>query len=247
MNLLEAFLFVLSFWRPAFISSRLFNTAKEYACAIVGRFGGKKTLTNVSISLGQTDSKPSAIYKFFSLLKWTPDDLFNPILQQCLPYFKKGYIVIGVDDSKFKKTGKKIPKTGWHRDPMSPHFHVNLMQGLRFLQFSVLLPLYELCTGIPCRAIPIRFADAPPVKKPGKNASEKEKQAYIQSKTAHNLSTIFAKEAQKLPEFLNRIGMQSLRILFVCDGSFCNTISLGISTLIGDVLARCDFRLCQRV
>src|SRR5215204_922900 len=248
MNLLEAFLFVLSFWRPAFISTRLFNTAREYACAIIGRFGDRKTLTNVSISLGQIDTKPSAIYKFFSLLKWSTDDLFNSILQKCLPYFKKGYIVIGVDDSKFKKTGKKTPNTGWHRDPMSPPFHVNLMRGLRFLQFSILLPLYELHTGIPCRAIPIRFIDAPPIKKPGKKASEKEKQAYIQSKTAHNLSTIFANGAKRLRDFLDKIGMKSLRILFVCDGSFCNTICLKISTLVGkvDILARCrkDAVLC---
>lgn len=238
MNLLTSFIFVLQLWRPTFSSIRSFEKARAYACAIVGSFGLKKTLSNISISTGQLDEKPSAIYKFFSLLKWSPENLFNPILEQCLPYFKKGYIAIGVDDSKFKKTGKKIPFTGWHRDPMSPKFHVNLMWGLRFLQFSALLPLYN-CFGVPCRAIPISFIDAPPVKKPGKKATEKEKRDYIQAKMTHSLSTIFVREAKRLRTFLNNLGQASLRIIFVCDGSFCNTICMGFSIAGADILARC--------
>lgn len=238
MNLLTSFITLLQLWRPTFSSKCSFEKARTYACAIIGAFGLKKTLSNISISTGQLDNKPSAIYKFFSKLKWLPDNLFNPILEQCLPYFKKDYIAIGVDDSKFKKTGKTIPGTGWHRDPMSPKFHVNLIWGLRFLQFSALLPLYDYF-GVPCRAIPIRFIDAPPIKKPGKRASEKDKQEYVQAKMTHNLSTIFVKQAKKLREFLNSIGKASLRIIFVCDGSFCNTICMGMSILGTDIIARC--------
>lgn len=238
MSLLETFILLLQLWRPAFSSIRSYNSALSYACAIVGRFGIKKTLSNVSIATGKLDEKPSAIYKFFSLLKWSQEDLFNPILQKCLPYFKKGYISIGVDDSKFKKTGKKIPFTGWHRDPMSPKFHTNLIWGLRFLQFSVLIPLYET-SGSPCRAVPIRFIDAPPVKKPGKKANEQEKKEYIQSKMTHNLSTIFVNWAEKLRKYLDSLGQTSLRIIFVCDGSFCNTICLTMSVARADIIARC--------
>jgi hypothetical protein len=238
MSLLEAFILILQLWRPVFSSKSSFNSAREYACAIIGSFGLKKTLTNISISTGNLDKKPSAIYKFFSLLKWSPEELFNPILQQCLPYFKKGYIAIGVDDSKFKKTGKKIPNTGWHRDPMSPKFHVNLIWGLRFLQFSALVPLYDFF-GVPCRAVPIRFIDAPPVKKPGKKASEKDKESYVQAKMTHNLSTIFVREAKRLREFLSSIGAASLRIIFVCDGSFSNTICMTMNIVGADILARC--------
>lgn len=238
MSLLEAFIFLLQLWRPVFSSKRSFNSARKYACAIIGAFGLRKTLSNVSISTGKLDEKPSAIYKFFSLLKWRPDELFNPILQNSLPYFKKGYIAVGVDDSKFKKTGKKIPNTGWHRDPMSPKFHVNLMWGLRFLQFSALVPLYDFF-GVPCRAIPIRFIDAPPIKKPGKKASEKEKTEYIQAKMTHSLSTIFVSNAKRLREYLNNLGQASLRIIFVCDGSFCNTICMGMKIAGVDILARC--------
>lgn len=238
MSLLQSFILILQLWRPAFSSIRSFRGAQEYAWAIIGAFGLKKTLANMSISTGQLNKKPSAIYKFFSRLKWSTDDLFNPILKECLPFFKGGYIAIGVDDSKFKKTGKRIPHTGWHRDPMSPPFHTNLLRGLRFLQFSVLVPLYK--TGLtPCRAIPIRFVDAPPIKKPGKKATDQEKANYIQSKTAHNLSTIFVSTAKKIRTFLNSIGSTALRIIFVCDGSFCNTICLTAAIGGTAVLARC--------
>jgi hypothetical protein len=238
MSLLEAFIFLLQLWRPYFSSKKSFDSARKYACAIIGAFGLKKTLSNVSISTGKLDEKPSAIYKFFSLLKWSSEDLFNPILKNCLPYFQKGYIAIGVDDSKFKKTGKKIPNTSWHRDPMSPKFHVNLIWGLRFLQFSALLPLYD-AFGVPCRAIPIRFVDAPPIKKPGKKASQKEKKEYVQAKMNHNLSTIFVTQAKRLREYLNSLGHSCLRIIFVCDGSFCNTVCMTMGIAGTDILARC--------
>lgn len=245
MSLLEAFISILHLWCPVFSSKRSFQSAREYACAIIGCFGLRKTLTNISISNGNLNKKPSAIYKFFSKLKWPPEQLFNPILQKCLPYFEKGYIAIGVDDSKFRKTGKKIPNAGWHRDPMSPPFHVNLIWGLRFLQFSVLLPLYN-AVPMPCRAIPISFVDAPPIKKPGKKASEKEKDHYIQAKMTHNLSSSFVAQAKKIRDFLNGIGAEALKIIFVCDGSFCNKICMTMSLAGADVLARCrkDSSLC---
>lgn len=238
MSLLEAFISILQLWRPVFSSKRSFQSAREYACAIIGCFGLRKTLTNISISNGNLDKKPSAIYKFFSKLKWNQEDLFNSILKQCLPYFKKGYIAIGVDDSKFKKTGKKIPFTGWHRDPMSPPFHVNLLWGLRFLQFSVLLPLYNTEKPTPCRALPIRFVDAPPIKKPSRNASVQEKATHVQAKMTHNLSSIFVAQAKKLRTFLNEVGARVLRMILVCDGSFCNTICLTMAVDGVDVIAR---------
>jgi hypothetical protein len=238
MSLLEAFIMILGLWSPAFSSGLSFQNAREYACAIIGGFGLKKILTNVSIGTGKLDKKPSAIYKFFSRCKWSPDDLFNPIMKQCLPYFKKGYIAIGVDDSKFKKTGKRIPHVGWYRDPMSPHFHTNLMRGLRFLQFSALIPLYDFFS-VPCRAIPVAFVDAPPVKKPGKRASEEVKKQYIQAKMTHNLSTVFAYHAKKIREFINKIGLATMRIIFVCDGSFCNKICMRMNITGTYILARC--------
>jgi hypothetical protein len=48
---------------------------------------------------------------------------------------------VAVDDTRLRKTGRAIPQARYHRDPLSPPFHVNLLRGLRFLQASLLLPL----------------------------------------------------------------------------------------------------------
>ena len=178
---LSNFISIVNQWRPVFTTTRSWKCVLTYACATISRFGKKITLTNVFLSTGNTEQKPSAIYKFFSKLKWSGCNLFTSIIDNSLEYFEDDFIAIDADDSKFKKTGKKIPKTSWQRDPMSPPFHVNFIWGLRFLQFSVLLPLYKHHkTG--CRAIPIAFTDAPPVKKPSKKASEAEKKAVCRSK-----------------------------------------------------------------
>ena len=57
---------------------------------------------------------------------------------------------------------------------MSPPFHCNLMLGWRFLQASLLLPLER--QGVAARALPIRFQDAPAVKKAGRGAGPKQRQ-----------------------------------------------------------------------
>jgi hypothetical protein len=61
---------------------------------------------------------------------------------------------------------------------MGPPFRTNLIWGLRYLQMSVLLPLYQISENVPTRAIPIRFISAPYVKKPGKKADESEWEHY---------------------------------------------------------------------
>jgi hypothetical protein len=101
------------------------------------------------------------------------------------------------------------------------------------------VPFYEFYGGVPCRAIPVRFIDAPPIKKPGKKATGQQKKDYIQAKMNHSLSTIFVDHATKLRTFLDSIGRKALRIIYVCDGSFCNTVCMSMSVAGTDILARC--------
>jgi len=178
MNLLESFIHLLNIWKTTFCSQRSFHYARALACAVLTCIGHKKTLTNVWMVFRNPDQKPSSIYKFFSRMKWKIDDLFDPILNQSIPHFDSDYIIVGVDDSIFKKTGKKIPKTAYHRDPMSLPFWVNLIRGLRFLQFSLLIPTYDI-NGTAC-SIPIRFINASPVPKPKKKRPSK-RMGYLYS------------------------------------------------------------------
>jgi hypothetical protein len=245
MNLLQAFISIINLWRPAFCKAEAFHRAREHAVAALCSFG-HHTITSMAIFLGRDRLKPSADYKLYSWSKWKVEDIFNPILKLCLPYFEDDYIIIGADDTKLKKTGKKIPFTSWQRDPMSPHFHVNFIWALRFLQFSVLTPLYKL-TGAPGRAIPIRFLEAHAPKRPGKKASEEEKEKYKELQKKYNLSSVFVREVRNLRDELDKEGAKGKKLLVVCDGSFCNKICFGINIDRVHLIARCrkDAKLCK--
>ena len=84
--------------------------------------------------------------------------------RRALPYCPGRLVGVAVDDTRLRKTGRAIPQARYHRDPLSPPFHVNLMRGLRFLQASLLLPLHRRGNAS-CRALPVRFEEAAPREK----------------------------------------------------------------------------------
>lgn len=245
MNLLTTLISLLNLWRPAFCKEQAFGRAKEHAIAGLCALG-RKTITNFAIFLGRDQTSIVADYKLYSEYKWHPNDLFNPLLEQGLKYSIGKYITVASDDTRLSKTGKKIPSAGWGRDPMSPHFHTNLMWGIRFLQMSLILPLYKEDNQTGPRAIPIRFIDAPSIKKPGKKASSEEIKAYKQKIKIHNLSTLFVKHAKELRNTLDQLGYQDKALLYSLDGSFCNKICFGIEDPRIHLIARCrkNIKLC---
>jgi hypothetical protein len=228
MNLLTAFVFLLDLWRPAFCKKQAFIRAKEHAFASLCAFG-RKTITSFAIFLRRDQTSIVADYKLYSEYKWNPRDLFNPLLEKGLKYVSGNYITIAADDTRLPKSGKKIPHASWGRDPMSPHFHINLMWGLRFLQMSLIFPLYKTDDQIPPRAIPVRFIDAPSIKKPGKKASQEEIKIYKEKIKIHNLSTIFVQHAKELRQALDQMKYQDKTLLYSVDGSLCNKIVLRIT------------------
>ena len=200
----------------------------------------------MAIFLGRSHTKPSADYKLYSWCKWQVEKIFDPLLRQCLALFRENYIVIGADDTKLKKTGKKIPFASWQRDPMSPPFHTNFIRALRFLQFSALIPLYKQ-TKTPCRAVPVRFIEAHALKKPGKRASDEEKEKYKEEQKRYNLSSIFVREVKGLREAIDARGGEGKKLLMVGDGSFCNKTCMGMDIDRVHFIARCrkDAKLCH--
>ena len=125
-----------------------------------------------SVFTGNTQKDWSADYKVFSRSPWEPRALFHPILEQAIQEQKLERIVISTDDTRVWRNGKHVPQTQWHRDPLGPPFQTNLRWGHRFLQASLVLPLYLQDGESSSRSIPVRFEMAPVVKKPGKKASE---------------------------------------------------------------------------
>jgi len=245
MNLLKALFSILNLWRPAFCKTAAFIRSKELAIASLCAFN-RKTITSMAIYLGRGQKLPIADYKFYSEYKWNVEDLFHPILQKAVEYSSGDYISIAADDTKIHKTGKKIPNASWHADPLGPPFQTNLIWGLRYLQMSILLPLYLNSENTPARAIPIRFTLAPHVKKPGKKATEEDKKIYKTLSKKKNLSTTFVQEVIDLRQTLDSMGLQKKILIMSCDGSFCNKTCMNIEGSRIAMIARCrkDAKLC---
>jgi hypothetical protein len=244
MDLLINFLMILSFWKETFYRKKTLHRALCHAisslCAI-----GRHTITNAIAFSGKDNSDWSAEYKFFSRSKWNLRALFRPIIQQSLYLFEAGYVFVAVDDTKLKKTGKKIKSASWQRDSLSPPFWTNLIFGLRFLQVSLLPPLHRLY-GKPCRSLPVCFKEVPIVKKPGKKASEEEWAAYKKEIKIKNLSQSFVETIKELRKDLDNSGAFNKILVITCDGSFCNKVCMGLNVERTYLVARCrkNAKLC---
>jgi hypothetical protein len=221
MNLLTYLLEQTARWNFIFPQERSLQRAITLAFGILCGVG-RRTLTRAISFAGNTQKDWSADYKVFSRCPWQPRALFHPILEQAIEEQKLKCIVISTDDTRVWRNGKHVPQTQWHRDPMGPPFQTNLRWGHRFLQASLVLPLYLQDPSSSSRSIPVRFEMAPVVKKPGKKASEADWQEYRRQKKQKNLSVQFVAMTKELRERLNQTGHQSKRMVQVGDGSFCN-------------------------
>jgi hypothetical protein len=243
--LLETFSSLLEqSWAPVFSQQRTAERAVEHGLSLPLLLG-RRTVSRTLCALGRADLDWSADYKLFSRSAWEGAELFDPVLEDYLSAPGKGLIPVGVDDSAYAKTGKRIAGAHWQRDPLSPPFHVNLRWGLRFLQTSLLFPRHR--EEGRARAVPVRFEQAPVVKKPGKRATPEEKQQYRKLKKQFNLSTLALAQLQGLRQRLDQKQAHHRRLLAVLDGSFCNRTLFRVDWDRAVLIARCrkDARLCR--
>src|SRR5215207_5238336 len=246
MNLLKKFIDITNTWKESFYSISTFNRSRDLGLAILCA-PHPHTLTSI-ISV-KNDSKQdwSSDYYFFSRNKWEENCLFHPLIKDALSFFERSpYITAAMDDSALKKTGKRIKNASWIRDPMSPHFHPNLIWGIRFIQISLTLPLYHFDEKKASIGIPVRWTEAPVVKKPNKRAPKTEWEAFKQERKRINLSIQLANENKAFRETLNQLGIKKSLIITI-DGAACTKLFLNNREKENsDVIARCrsDIRLC---
>ena len=176
MSLLDCFLDIISGWKPAFSKRPSYSRAILLALASLSVLG-RACLSRIIGFLGLEQKDWSSHYKLFSRSRWSTSRLFYPVVQKTLPLIDESCLAVAFDDTRLKKTGKKIKTAFYQKDPLSPPFRVNLMYGLRFLQGSLLVPMYQK-NDQPPRALPIFFKEVPAVKKPGKRATEEERDKY---------------------------------------------------------------------
>jgi hypothetical protein len=243
--LLTCFLALVSLWRPVFQQERSFQRAVRQAVGAL-LVVGSATLTRILASLGRDQQDWSADYKLHARAEWNEQDLFDALLPSALAHCPGRFVPVALDDTRLRKTGKRIPTAFWQRDPLSPPFRVNLQWGLRFLQASLLLPLHRK-HKVNARAVPVRFVAAPSLKKPGAKADRQEQEHYRQQRKRHNLSQQAVHLLTGLRASLDQAGAQTKSLLMAGDGSFCNRTLFRTPLERIDLLCRtrADLRLCR--
>lgn len=246
MTLLEAWLAITAPWSGVFRQQRTVLRAQRQALGALLCLG-RSTLSRIIWATGREQKSWSGEYFLHSRAEWNPHALFEPMVREALQYCPGRLIAVAVDDTRLKKTGRAIAQAQYHRDPLSPPFHVNLIWALRFLQASVLLPLHRSGPWS-ARGVPVRFEEVSSVKKPGRRAGEEAWKVYKQEVKERNLSRRFVRSMAELRVTFDRADAQKKVLVIVGDGSFCNrTVLSGVpdrAVLIART--RKDASLCLR-
>ena len=263
-SLLACFLAIVADWEGLFPQPRTYLRAVRQALGTLICLG-RRTLSRIIWTNGGQHKDWRADYFFFSRSKWDPAQLFTPIVQRALAWCPGRYMGVAIDDTRLHKTGPRIQQAFYPRDPLSPKFHVNLMFGLRFLQASLLVPLFRQAK-VGTRALPIDFEEVSIVKRPRRKLPKRRRRAsrtkrtqplsplelewkqYRAAQKIYNLSARFTDLMRRLRTTFDACGAAGKILLLAVDGSFCNrtvftTVLLGVELI---ARARKDIRLCFR-
>jgi hypothetical protein len=245
-TLLGTFLAIVGPWRAVFPQRRTYRRAVRQAVGSLLCLG-RRCLSRIIWTNGGQHRSWSAEYFLHSRCRWDPQALFHTILTRARPLCRGRLVGVAVDDTRIHKTGHCIPQAAYHRDPLSPPFHVNLIRAIRFLQASVLVPLHQRAP-LYTRALPIRFEEVSCVKKPSRKADATAWAAYKAAVKVHNLSVRFVTMAHALRADLDRAGGVRQTLVLAVDGSFCNRTCLRAAIARTEVIGRTrkDATLCRR-
>jgi hypothetical protein len=246
MTLLAAWSEIVADWNSSFPQRRTVRRAVRQALGSLVCVG-RRCLSRIIWTQGRQQRSWSSEYFLHSRCRWEPQTLFAGVWRRALPYCPGRLVGVAVDDPRLRKTGRAIPQVRYHRDPLSPPFQVNLLRGLRFLQASLLLPLHRQGNAS-CRALPVRFEEAAPLKKPSRKAGAEAWQEYKKLSKRHNLSQRFVQTVAPLRQALDAAGGWAKLLVLALDGSFCNRPCFRARRDRTELIARArkDARLCFR-
>ncbi len=132
-------------------------------------------------------------------------------------------LVVAMDDSLLRKTGRTIYGSGYRRDPLSPPFRINFVRGLRVLQISAAVRQGSLGAA---RMIPIDFQHAALPAKPHKKAPQVEQEAYQAERAKKNINLVGRARLAHLRQQMDERGSSSRRLIATLDGRFTNSTVL---------------------
>lgn len=168
----------------------------------------------------------TADYRLFSQERFDPEKLFRVIRKNILLKLPpKTPLVVAMDDSLFRKTGRKTYGVAYRRDPLGPPFSVNFIRGQRFLQVSAALPA-ENQPG-PAQMIPIDFLHCPTPQKPRKTDPKEQWDNYRQKQQEQKISHKGLLRIMALRQELDQTQDGFERLLaVVVDGGYTNSTVL---------------------
>ncbi|GIL13563.1 MAG: hypothetical protein BroJett038_22830 [Chloroflexota bacterium] len=165
----------------------------------------RHTITQMLMSLGQTEQDWSAWYRVLSQKRFKYEQASAVLFGETLKHVAEDevYVVAG-DATQTPRSSRKLEGSGWLRNRRTPPFMVGIHAAQRWFNGSWLVP----AEGGYSRAIPIHWQPAFTAKsKPQVHAPRKESEAALDF-------------LNWLREQLRRCGRTTQRILFVGDGHY---------------------------
>ena len=180
---------------------------------------GRHTISALLRAQNRHQRDWSADYRLYSEDRFDEQAVFGQIrsaVEQTLGRHQP--LVVSMDDSLLRKTGRQIHGVRYQRDPMSPPFHINLVRGLRVLQISAALPQ----GGGLARMVPIDFQHAVLPPKPPKKASDREWEEYQKIKAEKNINRAGFQRLEALRHDMDQGGATERGLVASVDGRFTN-------------------------
>ena len=198
---------------------------------------GRHTITGLLRLQDRTQQDWTADYRFYAEGHFDQDKVFGQVRAQIEGQLAADApLVVAMDDSLLRKTGRKICGVRYLRDPLSPPFQVNLVRGLRVLQISAAVPQGQEGAA---RLIPVVFQQAALPAKPRKNAAEHLHEAYQAERAKKNINLVGRERLVLLRQQMDQSGSAHRPLIVTIDGRFTNATVLKQvperTTLIGRV------------
>ena len=179
----------------------------------------KATVSNLICTRGGQHADWTADYRLYSKERVDESVLFGRVRDTLIENLAPGEpLMVALDDTITRKTGKKIHGSGWKRDPLGPAFQTNLVHAQRYLQFSAAWPL----ENGEARMVPIDFLHTPTPVKPPKTATPEQLRSYREALKQHNLNC----QTLKRLEILRHATPAARHLVITGDGSYTNNTIL---------------------
>lgn len=170
----------------------------------------RHTITQLLMSLGQTETDWSSWYRLFSQGRFPYEEASNVLFEETVKHVgeEELYVVAG-DGTQTRRSSRKMEGAGWLHNPQSPVFKRGIHIAQRWFNGSWLIPAEKGYS----RAVPLRWMPA---------FTEKSKPTVVEACKEWEAAVAFL---EWLIEQFRRIGRHKQQILMVADGHY-DTVNL---------------------